>query len=373
MLTTNHSEYQAKFDLLQEMAIEHIEEILFELEITFKRASNGYYTFCCPIHQGDNPRAGQIYGPDGKYPGRFRCASSGCEKKYGSGLINFIHGVLDSNNNASRHDAVKWLCKFLGTDFNKLEVNTEEIEKKQFIRRQDTSSKSAPIATGPSRDSIRSRLLIPSPQFLNRGFSRDILDRYDVGVCQDSTKKYYTRTIIPIYDENYKYVIGCTARTPYPLCKYCNYYHRTNYRCPETDYEAFIGAKWIKNFDTSNVLFNYWFAKNEIRKSKIAILVEGPGDCLKLAESGIQSLALFGNSLKGGQADLLDKLGVTSLICMLDNDEGGIKGALNIKEQYSRVYRMYFPKFDGKDCGDLNSDVITTDIKPIIDKLVSYE
>ena len=56
-------------------------------------------------------------------------------------------------------------------------------------------------------------------------------------------------------------------------------------------------------------------------------------------------------------------------MCLLDNDEAGKKGAKKIYEQCSKMYRLYFPQLSLNDIGDMNVDVVTNDIKPLISKL----
>ena len=78
---------------------------------------------------------------------------------------------------------------------------------------------------------------------------------------------------------------------------------------------------------------------------------------------------MFGTNLSEGQKDLLDMLGAMSLIVMTDNDEAGRKGAVSIMEKCKKTYRVFFPTFEGSDVGDITSDSITSDIKPMIKKV----
>jgi hypothetical protein len=80
-------------------------------------------------------------------------------------------------------------------------------------------------------------------------------------------------------------------------------------------------------------------------------------------------VAVFGNTLKDGQTPILDSLGAMDLIVMFDNDEAGIKGCQDIKKHYSRMYRLYFPKYKAKDAGEMNTDSITEELKPLLNKL----
>lgn len=51
----------------------------------------------------------------------------------------------------------------------------------------------------------------------------------------------------------------------------------------------------------------------------------------------------------------------------MDNDDAGQKAAKKIEEQCSRLYRLFFPSFEGNDVADLNIDKVTSDIKPFIE------
>jgi DNA primase len=133
-------------------------------------------------------------------------------------------------------------------------------------------------------------------------------------------------------------------------------------------------AKWINSagFSSGNTLYNYWFAKRHIRESGVAILVEGAGDVWRLEENGIHnSIAIFGTNLTDIQKTLLFQTGAMSLVVMTDSDEPGRKAAKVIAEdtEIRRSFRLFFPKFDSKDVGELGTDTITDDIKPLIERI----
>tara|TARA_Y100001938_G_C8035234_1_gene402978 strand:- start:880 stop:1287 length:408 start_codon:yes stop_codon:yes gene_type:complete len=123
-----------------------------------------------------------------------------------------------------------------------------------------------------------------------------------------------------------------------------------------------------KGFQKQKWLYNYWRAKDEILKTGVAIIVESPGNVWRLAEAGIHNaVAIFGTALNVDQRHLLDESGALSLICLMDNDDAGQKAAKKIEEQCSRLYRLFFPSFEGNDVADLNIDKVTSDIKPFIE------
>ena len=117
-------------------------------------------------------------------------------------------------------------------------------------------------------------------------------------------------------------------------------------------------------------MYNYWSAKDTILETGVVILVESPGNVWRLEEAGIHnSVAMFGAHLSQNQKKIIDSSGAFSIICLLDNDEAGKKGAKKIHEQCSKMYRIYFPEFQGNDIGDICVDVVTNDIKPLISKI----
>ena len=90
----------------------------------------------------------------------------------------------------------------------------------------------------------------------------------------------------------------------------------------------------------------------------------------RLEEAGIHnSVAIFGAHLSQNQKKIIDSSGAFSIVCLLDNDDAGKQGAKKIYDQCSNMYRVYFPEFSGNDIGDINVDVVTQDIKPLINQI----
>lgn len=157
------------------------------------------------------------------------------------------------------------------------------------------------------------------------------------------------RVVVPVYDNDGKFMVGCSGRVI-----------------------DNIEPKWkhSHNFSTANFLYNFWRAKNSIKKTRTAILVEGPGDVWRLEEAGFDnSLALFGCQLHDPQQVMLEKSGAMNLVVLLDNDEAGTLGEKNIKKTLSRSYNLFFPNFFAKDVGELSTEQVKEILDPIINKL----
>lgn len=362
---------QDRLNELNAKACEVLEDILTALGVEYRKNHKRIYG-PCPVHGGDNPLAFNIFPEGESIGGIWVCHTHHCERKWKKTLIGFIHGMLSKSKeeNISWTDAVDWLCKFLGYSSlaDVVKPNAQELSRRRYSA---IHSKMNLVPhqnkTQWNRYSVRQLLEIPSKYYIERGYSAAVLEKYDVGL-----HKKHNRIVVPIYDDDYRYVIGFTGRSMYPECRVCGLYHIQG-TCPTNEMDKLRAAKWkhSEGFDASNHLYNYWFAKDKIRESMTIILTEGPGDCWKLEEAGIHnSVALFGAHMTDAQRFLIEQCGAMSAILMLDNDEAGIKAALDIKEQLGRFLLLYFPTFDTHDVGDLNEDAITKDIKPLIDSAI---
>lgn len=139
------------------------------------------------------------------------------------------------------------------------------------------------------RKSVREKLTIPATYYLKRGYKPDILDKYDVGMCATQGKEMFGRIVVPVYDDNYKYMIGCLGRSIHEKCPKCNKCHSSNRNCPSNPIEELWASKWknSKNFKAENYLYNFWFSKQHIKESKTVVIVEGQGDVWRLEEAGV--------------------------------------------------------------------------------------
>lgn len=360
---------------LMNIACDDPDRLMAELDIN-ARVQGKKYAGTCPVHGGDNPTAFNFY-PDGEVTrGNWICRTRRCHEKVGRNLAKLIQAVKSAQlkRKFSWNETVKWLCDFNSMKLKDVKMPTEAQRAKRRASQAIHKLNIGPQQkkSGWSRDWIRSKLEIPATYYQNRGYSASILDRYDVG--------YYAqqeRVSVPVYDDTYSFCVGFTARSTNEECPKCGMYHKAGEKCPNKHdpLEVMAASKWrnSKDFEASNYLYNYWFAKKHIEQCHTVVLVEGPGDVWRLEESGIRiGLAMFGVELKEQQRVILDSSGALSLIIMLDNDAAGRQAADELKKKLGRTYRLYFPKFSGHDVGDLNSDLVTKEVEPLIQKLGAF-
>lgn len=379
--TKSHSHNQHKLKILSDRICDRIEDLLTYFDLEYK-LSGKFISMSCPIHGGDNISAFNLYPEGEKYRGNWKCRSHGCEEFFKSSILGFIRGVLSHQDYGwikngdkaySFDEAVKFAEKFLNQRLSDIKVDKKHIEKNNFSYAVSVISTQQPEESKPSyitRQQVRKSLSIPSQYFIDRGFSKEILDKYDVGDCLSVGKEMSDRAVVPIYDIDYEYMTGCSGRSIFVKCDKCNHYH--NESCPN-DEDLFKYSKWKHslNFKSQNNLYNFWFAKEHIKNSKKAIIVESPGNVWKLEEAGIHNaVAIFGTNLSNYQKMLLDSSGAMTLIIAMDNDEPGHKAAESIFNKCCKIYNIKKLNISCADIGDMTVDQIKQEISPQIDSIL---
>ena len=292
-----------------------------------------YLSSCCPIHGGDNNKALSIY----KESGKWNCWTRHCDIEYGGGLLGLIRGLLSvqANEEKSLKDTIDFASKFLNEDIKNLSVQKFD-SKNDFVNYSISLNGLLKYKNITSRDNIRKLLDIPAKYYLDKGFSSELLNKYDIGLCTNPNKEMYNRVVIPVYDPNYKFMVGCTGRGGKNII-----------------------PKWrhSEGFSSGHHLYNLWFAKKSILDSGTIILVESPGNVLRLVEAKIENcVGLFGCSISKYQKRLLERSGATKAIIIIDNGDAGIQGGINMKKQLDRLFKIVIVNpIETNDIGDMLS------------------
>lgn len=356
----------------QEIIISRIEDLLSHFGVVYKKY-NGRLAFACPIHEGSKSDGASI-GLKPKY-GKivWKCWTNHCEEETGKSLIGLIGGLLTKHHNKNYNfpQTIGWLEKYLNC---KLEENESEEynAKKQTINISLSLNRQQVVETTIPRNTVLEHLKIPADYFIKRGFSKEILYRYDVGICDNSSKQMYNRVVVPSYDDNHEFMVGCKGRTQKPQCVFCKKFHYNTEVCPTSSFDEYQASKWINSsgFNCEHYLYNFWFARRHINQTHTAILVEGAPDIWRLEESGINiGLALFGVNLSDRQIEKLEKLHLINLILATDNDEPGIEARNRIKERLSRTYNIFEVELPSKDVGELTIENTKLVFNPLLEKL----
>lgn len=363
---------QNKIKIVCDQLCDKIEDLLNHFELEFKMNSK-FITMSCPIHGGDNNGALNLYHTGDHYRGNWKCRTHNCETIFKSSIIGFIRGILsnrkynwskDGDPGCTFNEALEYATKFLNVSLKDIKVSRGLKEKNTFINNiKILSDNNINDQSKIRRDIIQNTLDIPSKYFLDRGFSIEILKKYDVGDCTNNKKEMFNRAVVPVYDIDHKFMVGCTGRSFFNKCDKCKAHHDTE--CP-TNEEAWRHSKWrhSQGFKTQQHLYNYWYAKEHILNTGTVILVESPGNVWKLEENGIHnSLALFGANLTDRQKTILDMSGAMTIITIMDNDDAGHKAAKIIKDKCDRTYNIKNIIVSKNDIAEMSSSEINNEIK----------
>jgi 5S rRNA maturation endonuclease (ribonuclease M5) len=380
-ISKSHLNDQIKLKAVCDEVCDNIESLfdLFGLEYKYNYKM---ITMCCPIHGGDNPSALNLYPTGDNYRGNWKCRTHNCEKFFKGSVIGFIRGVISSqkygwqkngDNQCSFAEAVEFATKFINKDISSIKISKSDREKKQFANVVGYLNNSVDTEENyVTRQQITKSLNIPAKYYLDRGYSKDILIKYDVGLCEKENKEMYNRIVVPVYNVDYTHMVGCTGRSIFEKCNSCKAHHSPSDACPDKD-NLWKFCKWKHNYEfkSQNHLYNLWFAKKHIMQTSTAIIVESPGNVWRLEENGINnSVAIFGSSMSDRQKILLDSSGAMNLVILTDNDEAGFKAAEQIKNKCQNTYRVFIPKITKSDIGEMNSNEINNEIKTFLERIV---
>lgn len=343
--------------------------------------TNKMLTMACPIHGGDNESALNLYHVGDSYRGNWVCRTHHCEKIFQPSILGFLRGILSVRyNNWTKNgdqiysfDAtIDMALQILKKDIKDINISHSNTEKRSFIKNIQTIVPSVDKnGKFPSRSVVRKSLEIPATYYIERGFSKNILDKYDVGLCSNNKKEMFNRVVVPIYDKDYTHMVGCSGRSIYNKCSQCSHYHNPTLECVSDQY-SWKYSKWKhnKDFKAKEHLYNLWFAKDYILKTGIAVIVESPGNVWRLEEAGIKnSIGIFGTSLSDRQKMLLDCSGAMSLLILLDNDDAGRLGSQQIYDKCYRTYNIKSINIPTNDVAEMSIDQIQNIILPEMDKI----
>ncbi len=342
------------------LATAKLDDLLDTLNVEYRICNKG---FCgkCPVHDGaDNEQGWIIYQSGYTVPGFWTCFTHHCEEEYDKNLLGLIKGIRKQGP----ADAIAFLEQFTKTKCTqKPSVPEQYIQSMQYDILEELEEEEKNYIP---RSEARQNLIIPATYYINRGYTKNTLNRYDVGYARNEEIFPHTsnRAVVPIYDDTGTYMVGYSARIIYERCEYCNKYHDSG-PCPQYA----TGAKWkhSEGLHSGDILYNWWSAKYYIKTTGTAIIVEGPGDVWKLEEAGLHnSIAILGSSLSMKQKNKIDICAPHKLILLLDNDEAGQKATNSIVHMCDKLYNMCIPPLSANDIGNMATKQIQKLLFPFV-------
>jgi 5S rRNA maturation endonuclease (ribonuclease M5) len=330
---------------IKQMLNSNIEAVLKKLDIDHEIFDDNIYSKC-PVHENsDNPRAFSFSISKGIW----KCWTRNCQEHYGNDVFGLIKGCMEkkTGKHAEFIDAINWSKDFLNikSSIKKSKSVVEENTLNEDLYYVVDILNKNPVESKKETISLED-YIIPSKYFIGRGFKKETLLHFGVGDCENNSSKLYDRSIIPIFDESGQNIVAIIARAI------------KDYKLPK----FLIDPKGVKKAD---ILYNINNAIKSIEKTKAVFLLEGQGDVWKLYEAGIENaVSIFGKSLSEYQIKKLQKLPITTIVVLTDNDQAGKEAKVQIKRQLGRMYNLIFPRISKKDVGEMTIQEINEQIIP---------
>jgi DNA primase len=307
----------------------NIVDVISEYLPLVQRGKN--YFAVCPFHDDHNPS--MSISPERQIYTCFVCGASGnvftflmeYEKLDFIGAVKLIANkvgiMIDINSpKVKKDDEIDRLHIMydLSNKFYQNALNTSQgKEAKYYLRSRnftDEIIKEFEIGLSPFDNKLYKLLK-------EKGYSDDNL--IESGLCNSNDKGAYdtftNRIMFPLWDLNGK-VVAFSGRIY------------------NTDSQSkYVNTRETKIFKKGQLLYNYHRAKDEIRRSKKVIIVEGFMDVIGLYKVNVKNvIATMGTAITKGQAQLIKKLSSDVIICF-DGDDAGNKATLSLVEELEKI------------------------------------
>jgi len=131
---------------------------------------------------------------------------------------------------------------------------------------------------------------------------------------------------------------------------------RPRYKIYTNEYEAY-GLPKRTSIIKGDILWNYEKVYSQVHckshETKV-VVVEGFKACLSVLSAGVASVALLGSHMTKAQHRLFERLGCT-LYLMLDNDDAGKHGLVQMAPQLAKTGFVKIVPYEGRQPSGLNS------------------
>ncbi len=319
------------------------------------RRSGANYMGLCPFHNERTPSFSVS-------PARNFCKCFSCGKK-GSpvGFIMEIEGL-------SYPEALRFLAKKYHIEIEEREVTPEEQKRE--------SDREAMFAVNSWAEQYFREVMNTTEEgrdvglayFEERGLRGPAIERFGLGYSLERGDALYRAAIAKGFTEDYLIKTGLCARTDtgrvydrfrgrviYPVYTMAGKVVAFGGRILSADKKK---AKYVNSpesdiYNKSRELYGLFQAKQSIRQTDKAYLVEGYMDVISMAQSGVPNVvASSGTSLTTGQIKLLQRF-TKNVTVVYDSDPAGVKASLRgidmLLAEDMDVKILQFPEGDDPD------------------------
>lgn len=262
-------------------------------------------------------------------------------------------------------EAIKWLAK-------KYNIEIEETEQTNEEKQQMNERESMFLVSNFAKEYFQDIMLntnqgkaIGLSYFKERGFSDEIIKKFELGYCLDEWDAFTKKALEKGYSLKYLEATGLTivketkqfdrfkGRVMFPIHSMSGRTLGFGGRILTNDRKAakYLNSPESEIYHKSKVLYGIYQAKKEIAKQDNCFLVEGYTDVISFHQSGIENVvASSGTALTPDQIRLINRL-TKNITVLFDGDAAGIRASLRgidlILEQGMNVRVVQFP--DGED------------------------
>jgi len=292
--------------------------------------------------------------------------AKGIFKDFSSGKGGSAVTFLMELEKFSYPEALKWLAKKYGIE---VEETVEKFEDKEEENRRE----SLMIVSAYAAKFFHESLLeteegqnIGLSYFKERGFSADIIKKFELGYSPDQWEAFTGQAIKEGYQAQFLEETGLSVkrdngsmydryrgRVMFPIHGFTGRVIAFGGRTLKSDKNVpkYVNSPESEIYHKSNVLYGLFFAKKAIRDEDSCYLVEGYADVLSVFQAGIENVvASSGTSLTVEQIRLIARM-TKNITILYDGDAAGIKASLRgldmILEEGLNVKVVLFP--DGHD------------------------
>jgi len=304
---------------------------------------------CCPIPHDDgrtpNDNA-QAFSWDFTRQ-MWQCFSNHCHQVHGADVF----ALVQSAKHCGFKEAIQWVLDVVEKDID----DVKELDSEEAKRLEQVIRKRSELVKHTRMEDDLMRHLQPSTYFKDRGFSNEAIEEFGCGGEWHKAKTYgENRVIVPVHDPIDGYLIAFTCRLldDSLIKKWCpKWCHALNFAELRKKSEDRTDEE---RFHVSSILYNLHRASKHIGSSKTIIIVEGPGDVMRMWEAGLKNtVAVLGTGFSKHHRTLLHKIGCSRVVCVLDGDGPGQKATGKIQKMCGNYFEFQSMVLStGKDPGD---------------------